>query len=90
MALACSGVSLCSPSIAVLTLALGIGANTAIFRLVNTVLLARFRSPRPKSSSRVSVLAKDDSMQAFSYPNYKDFRDRNEVFSGFSSRASRR
>jgi hypothetical protein len=28
------------------------------------------------------VRGKDDSMSAFSYPNYKDFRDRNEVLSG--------
>ena len=68
--------------VAILTLALGIGANTAIFSLVNTVLLRSMPVARPDEVFALNMRRKDDSMSALSYPNYIDFRDRSEVLSG--------
>jgi len=68
--------------VAVLTLALGIGANTAIFSLVNTVLLRSLAVERPDEVVAMNMRRNDDEMSALSYPNYLEFRDRNEVLSG--------
>jgi predicted permease len=68
--------------VAILSLALGVGANTAIFSLINTVLLRPLPVAEPENIVSVSVMGKNDSTLAFSYPNYEDFRDRNEVLSG--------
>ena len=70
-------------TVAVLSLALGIGANTAIFGLVNAVLLRPLPVDHPEQLVSVFPVGRNDSVETFSYPNYKDFRDRNDVFSGF-------
>src|SRR5437667_1660962 len=78
-----------SPSfafVAILSLALGIGANTAIFSLVSLVLLRPLPVAHPEQIVSVFPLFKDkDDGGLFSYPNYKDFRDRNQVFSGMAA-----
>jgi predicted permease len=68
--------------IAILSLALGIGANTAIFSLVNIILFRPMPYANPQEIVSVSAVGKEGAMAAFSYPNYIDFRDRNEVLSG--------
>src|ERR1700689_1905361 len=76
-------------AVAIITLALGIGANTAIFSLLDQALL---RSLPVKDADRLVVLqftgngsghvsSRTDESFYFSYPMYRDLRDRNSVFS---------
>lgn len=69
-------------AVAVLSLALGIGANTAIFSLVNLLLLRPLPVAKPEQLVLLSNSGDAHSFPTFSYPNYKDFRDKNDVFSG--------
>ncbi len=69
-------------AVALISLALGIGANTAIFGLVNAIMLRPLPVDHPEQLVSVYPVSKDHSVSTFSYPNYVDFRDRNEVFSG--------
>jgi predicted permease len=76
-------------TIAVLTLALGIGANTAIFTLVNAVLLKMLpiKDPQHLVALGDPTRVNDRSLgtpqtDLFSYPLYREFRDGNTVFSG--------
>jgi putative ABC transport system permease protein len=78
-------------AVAVVTLALGIGANTAIFSLLDQALL---RTLPVKDADRLVILQSQGSFNghtssrlgggdfSFSYPMYRDLRDRNSVFSG--------
>jgi predicted permease len=70
-------------SIAIISLALGIGANTAIFSLVNTALLRPLPVSEPRQLLEVYGTLHNGADEAGqSYPNYKDYRERNQVFSG--------
>src|SRR5215217_4564706 len=76
-------------SVVILTLALGIGANAAIFSLLDTVLLQSLPVASPE---QLAVLSPYDPKEqpeidgTFSYAMYKDLRDRNSVFSGVIAR----
>ena len=76
--------------VAVLTLALGIGANTAIFTLLNQVLLRLLPVKDPHSLVMLTMRGKhygsNWGSNAISYPMYKDFQAHNEVFSGMTAR----
>ncbi|HTG16922.1 MAG TPA: ABC transporter permease, partial [Blastocatellia bacterium] len=67
--------------VAVLSLTLGIGANTAIFSLINTALLRPLPIAKPEQLVALNNAGSNHTFPTFSYPNYKDFRDRNAVFS---------
>ncbi|HEY6400965.1 MAG TPA: ABC transporter permease, partial [Blastocatellia bacterium] len=66
---------------AVLTLSLGIGANTAIFSVVNGVLLSALPYPQPE---RLAMIWPASDGLA-SYPIYADWRDRNQTFQGVAA-----
>src|SRR5689334_1819744 len=76
-------------TIAVLTLALGIGANTAIFTLVNALMLKSLPVKSPQDLVIVGDPTRVNDRQNgtpetafFSYPLYRELRDNNNVFTG--------
>jgi predicted permease len=77
-------------AVAVLSLALGIGANTAIFTLINQLLLELLPVRNPQElvlfTARGSHYGSNTGANAISYMMYTDFRDRNEVFQGMFCR----
>ena len=67
-------------AIAILTLALGIGANVAVFSVLNGLILRPLDVPQPGYLSQVSRAK--GGMDSQSYPDFADFRDRDASFSG--------
>src|SRR6476660_1022592 len=74
--------------VVVLTLAIGIGANAAIFSLLDQVLLQSLPVANPDQLVVLSTYeAKEPEPDtSFSYPMYQDLRDRNSAFSGVLAR----
>src|SRR5215468_4176173 len=72
--------------VAVLSLGLGIGANTAIFSFVNSLFLRPLAVANP---DRVVRLYAEDSrgrkFDVFSYPNYADLRDRRQALQALAA-----
>src|SRR5215467_6898152 len=66
--------------VAVLTLALGIGANVAIFSVVNTVLLRPFAFSQPDRLVWISSQLPTNPRAPFSLPEFCDYRDQNTLF----------
>jgi predicted permease len=72
---------------AVLVLALGIGANSAVFSLVNAFVLKPLHLQNP--GELTGLYSRDqkhpDTYRAFSYPNYVDIRDHNQAFASLAA-----
>jgi macrolide transport system ATP-binding/permease protein len=67
-------------SVAILTLALGIGANTAIFSVVNSVLLRPLAVAQPERLVRIRLGSSHTS-----FPNYRDLAEQTEAFSSVAA-----
>jgi predicted permease len=66
-------------AIAIITLALGIGANSTIFSLVNATLMRRLTVAHPES---LVYVFNGNPGSVFSYPDYSELRDQNQVLDG--------
>src|SRR6202050_2526792 len=76
--------------VAVLSLALGIGANTAIFTLLDQVLLRLLPVQNPRELVLMSIkgptYGRSGALNSISYPMYVDLAANNQVFSGMLCR----
>src|SRR5262245_48540324 len=75
--------------VVVLTLALGIGANAAIFSITDKVLRQSLPVASPDKLVVISSYQPEDGPEndySFSYPMYQDLRDKNECFQGVIAR----
>ena len=74
-------------AVAVIALALGIGANTAIFSVINALLLQPL--PGVEDPDRLAVVYTSDFSSSrystSSFPDYVDFRDRGDLFTGLAA-----
>jgi predicted permease len=71
--------------IAVLTLGLGIGANTAIFSVVNGVLLRPLPYPQPNQLVALAEKSMNFESSSISYPNFLDWRRSSSTFASMAA-----
>jgi predicted permease len=69
---------------AIVTLALGIGANATVFSLVNAVVFRPFGVERQNELVSLNLRTSKAQFPTLSYLDYKDYRDRNTVLSGLA------
>lgn len=71
--------------VAVVSLAVGIGANSAIFSIVNALLLRPRAVSQPEQLVQLYAGHREIPYQSMSYPSYLDFQERNDVFTGLAA-----
>lgn len=71
--------------VAIIALGLGVGANTAIFSVVNAVILRPLPYEDPDRLVRLSEHSPQVPQMSISYPNFLDWREQNQVFSGLAA-----
>src|SRR3954468_11892249 len=71
-------------SIVVLTIALGIGANTALFSVINGVLLSPLSYPQPEQLMSLHQSKINFATGAISYPDFRDWQKDNHTFSAIA------
>src|ERR1017187_9713194 len=73
-------------AVAILSLAFGIGANTAIFTLIHQLILRRLPVKDPQQLAMLAGRGRhyggNNGRDKISYPMYQDIRDKNQVFAG--------
>src|SRR5438105_2424993 len=79
------GKNLSVTAIVVVVLALGIGANAAIFSVVNAALLRPLPYADPDKLVRLTEDSPNVPQMSISYPNFLDWREQNKVFSGIAA-----
>jgi predicted permease len=72
-------------AVAVLSLALAIGANSAIFSFADALLLRPLPVKNPTAVFDVSSTTPDNPFEGMSFPDYRDLRDKSRSFSGLAA-----
>ena len=72
-------------AVAVLSLALAIGANSAIFSLADALLLRPLPVKNPAAVLDISGATPDNPSEGMSFPDYRDLRDKSRSFSGLAA-----
>ncbi len=72
-------------AIAALSLAIGIGANSAVFSFADALLLRPLPVDDPNGVVTVSTDTPDNSFGPVSFPDYRDFRDKSQTFAGLAA-----
>src|SRR5258708_7029451 len=72
-------------AVAVLSLALAIGANSAIFSFADALLLRPLPVKNPAAVFDVGNITPDNPIEGMSFPDYRDLRDKSRSFSGLAA-----